>query len=61
LTRIPLTQQWIAKLAEALEQLMKIKSMEGYPRNMRMTRPLVDENLSQLQGQISTRMENIQQ
>jgi hypothetical protein len=61
LTRIPLTQQWIEKLAEALEQLMKIKSMEGYPRNMRMTKPLVDENLSQLQGQISTRMENIQQ
>jgi hypothetical protein len=61
LTRIPLMQQWIATLTEALEQSMKIEAMAGYPGNMRMTRPPVDANLSQLQGQISTLMENIQE
>jgi hypothetical protein len=31
LTQIPLTQQWIATLTDALEQSMKIEAMEGYP------------------------------
>jgi hypothetical protein len=60
MTRIPLTQQWIATLTEALEKSMKIKAMTGYPGNMRMTRPLVDANLLQIHGQISILMEKIQ-
>jgi hypothetical protein len=46
--RITLTQQRIATLTYALEKLMKIEAMEGYPGNLRMTRPLVDANLSQI-------------
>jgi len=42
LTRIPLKQQWIATLTNALEQSMKIEAMAGYPGNMRMSRHLVD-------------------
>jgi hypothetical protein len=60
LTIIPLTQQRIATLTKALEQSMKIEAMAGYPGNMRMTRPPIDENLLQLQGKISTLTENIQ-
>jgi hypothetical protein len=50
LMRIPLTQQWIATLTDALEQSMKIEAMAGYPGSLRVTRPPVDANLSQLQG-----------
>jgi hypothetical protein len=38
-----------------------IEAMVGYPGNLRVTRPLVDVNLVQLQGQISTLTENIQE
>jgi hypothetical protein len=57
---IPLTQQWIATLAEAFEQWMKIEAMTGYPRSIRMTRPPVDANLLQIQGKILVLIENIQ-
>jgi hypothetical protein len=40
---------------------MKIESMEGYRGNLGMNRPLVDANLSQLWGQISALMKNIQE
>jgi hypothetical protein len=58
---IPLTQQRIAKLPNALEQLMKIESMAGYTGSLRMTRPPVDVNLVQLQGHISALIEKIQE
>jgi hypothetical protein len=35
LTQIPLTQQWITTLGEALEQVMKIEAMDGYPGSLR--------------------------
>jgi hypothetical protein len=54
MTQIPLMQQWIATLTDALEQSMKIESMEGCPGSLRVTIPLVDANLAQLQGKIST-------
>jgi hypothetical protein len=53
LTRIPLTQQRLATLGEALEHAMKIEAMEGYPGNLRMMRSPEDNNIVQLQGQIS--------
>jgi hypothetical protein len=59
--RIPLTQQWIATLIDAFEQSMKIKAMVGYPGNLRVTRPLMDTNVSQLHGKISTLTKNIQE
>jgi hypothetical protein len=40
---------------------MKIEAMEGYPGSLRVTRPTTDENLAQLQGEISTLIENIQE
>jgi hypothetical protein len=52
LTRIMLTQQWIATLADALEKSMKIEAMAGYLGSLRVTRPLENANLAQLQGQI---------
>jgi hypothetical protein len=61
LTQIPLTQQRIATLTDALEQSMKIEAMAGYPGSLRITRPPVDVNLVQLQGKISTLTENIQE
>jgi hypothetical protein len=61
MTRILLTQQWMAMLTNTLEQSMKIEAMVGYPRRLRMKRPLVYVNLVQLQGQISTLTENIQE
>jgi hypothetical protein len=48
LMRIALTQQQIATLTISLEQSMKIEAMEGYPGNLRMTRPPVDANLLQI-------------
>jgi hypothetical protein len=60
LTQILLTQQWIITLTDALEQSMKIEAMVGYPRSLRVTRPLADVNLAQLQGKISMLTENIQ-
>jgi hypothetical protein len=48
-------------LTDALEKLMNIKAMEGYPRSLRMTRPPVDVNMEKIQGQISTLTENIQE
>jgi hypothetical protein len=59
LTHIPLTQHWITTLTDALEQLMKIEAMEGYPKRLRVTQPPVDVNLVKLQGKISTLIENI--
>jgi hypothetical protein len=61
LKRIPLTQQWIATLIDALEQSMKIKSMEGYPGSLRVTKPPADANFVQLQGKISMLIEKIQE
>jgi hypothetical protein len=61
LTRIPLTQQRILTLTEALEQSMKIEAMAGYPRNIRMNKPPIYSNLSQLHGKISMLTENIQE
>jgi len=40
---------------------MKIESMERYPRSLRVTRLPMDENFAQLQGKISTLIENIQE
>jgi hypothetical protein len=40
---------------------MKIESMEGYPGNLRVTRPPVNVNLAKLQGQISTLTQKIQE
>jgi hypothetical protein len=54
-------QQRIATLTEALEQSMKIEAMEGYPGSLRITRPLVDSHMSNLQGKISALMEKIQE
>jgi hypothetical protein len=54
-------QQQIATLTDALEQSMKIEAMVGCPRNLRVNRPSVDENLVQLQGHISTLTEKIQE
>jgi hypothetical protein len=34
LTRIPLTQQRITTLGKALEKVMKIEAMEGYPEDI---------------------------
>lgn len=53
LTQIPLTQQRITTLGEALEHAMKIEAMAGYPCTLRVTRPPDDYNIMQLQGQIS--------
>lgn len=61
LTWIPLMQQRITTLTDALEQLMKIEAMAGYPWSLRVTRPPADANLAQLQGQISTLTEKIQE
>jgi len=61
MTQILLMQQRIATLTDALEQSMKIEDMVGYPGSLRMTRPPADANLVQLQGQISTLTENIQE
>jgi hypothetical protein len=61
LTCIPLTQQRIATLGEALEKAMKIEAMEGYPGSLRIMRPLEDANIMQLQGQISVLTEKIQE
>jgi hypothetical protein len=44
----PLTQQRIDTLGEAPEQAMKIEAMEGYPRNLRITRPQEEANIDQL-------------
>ena len=54
-------QQQIATLTDALEKSMKIEAMEGYLGSLRVTRPLADANLAQLQGKISALMENIQE
>jgi hypothetical protein len=48
-------------VTESLEQSMKIVAMEGYPGSLRMNRPPVDANLSQIQGYVSVLMENIQE
>jgi hypothetical protein len=40
---------------------MNIECMAGYPGNLRMTRPPVDANISQLQRQILALMEKIQE
>jgi hypothetical protein len=40
---------------------MKIKAMKGYPGSLRVTRPLADENLVQLQGKILVLTEKIQE
>jgi hypothetical protein len=61
LTRIMLMQHRIATLTNALEQSMKIESMEGYPGSLRVTRPPSYANLVQLQGKISALTEKIQQ
>jgi hypothetical protein len=61
LMRIPLTQQRIATLISSLEQSMKIEAIKGYPWIMRVTRPRVDPNLLQIQGQISTLTKKIQE
>jgi hypothetical protein len=61
LTHIPLTQQRINSLGEALEQAMKIEAMAGYPGSLRIMRPPEDANISQLQGHISALTENIQE
>jgi hypothetical protein len=50
LTQIPLTQQWITTLGEALEHAMKIEVMVGYPGILRVIRPPDDYNIMQLQG-----------
>jgi hypothetical protein len=50
LTWIPLMQQHIATLTDALEQPMNIEAMERYPGSLRVTRPPIDENLAQLHG-----------
>jgi hypothetical protein len=54
-------QHRITTLTDALEQSMKIESMVGYPESLRVTRPLTDANLVQLQGKISTLKEKIQE
>jgi hypothetical protein len=61
LTNIPLTHQRITSLGEALEQAMNIEAMAGYPERLIIMRPLEDENISQLQGQISKLSEKIQE
>jgi hypothetical protein len=60
LTRIPLTQQRIATLGEALEQAMKVEAMESYHGSLQMMSLSEDNNITQLQGQISALTENIQ-
>ena len=40
---------------------MKNESMERYPGSLRVTKPPMDENLAQIQGQISTLTEKIQE
>jgi hypothetical protein len=40
---------------------MNIEAMTRYPRNLRVTRPLVDVNLVQLQGYILALIEKIQE
>jgi hypothetical protein len=61
LTQILLMQQQIATLKNALEQSMKIEAMEGYLESLRVTKPLVDMNLAQLQGKISVLTKKIQE
>jgi hypothetical protein len=61
LTHIPLTQQRIATLGEALEQSMKIEAMTGYLGNLRIMRPPKDINIAQLQGQNFALIEKIQE
>jgi hypothetical protein len=61
LTWILLMQQLIATLTNALEQSMNIEAMEGYPMSLTVNQPPIDANLVQLQGQISTLIENIQE
>jgi hypothetical protein len=61
LTWIPLTQQWITTLGEALEQAMKIEVMVGYPGSLRVIRPPNDYNIMQLQGHISSLTDKIQE
>jgi hypothetical protein len=53
LTQIPLTQQWITTLGEALEQVMKIEAMDGYPGILQGYETTEDTNIAQLQGHIS--------
>jgi hypothetical protein len=53
LTQIPLTQHKRDSLIDALEQSMKIESMEGYPGSLRVTRLPIDANLAQIKVKIS--------
>jgi len=48
-------------LTDAFEQSMKFQAMEGYLGSRRVTRPPADANLAQIQGQISTLKDNIQE
>jgi hypothetical protein len=59
LNQIPLTQQSIATLGEALEQAMNIEAMIGYPRILQVTRPPEDNNNVQPQCHISASAEKI--
>jgi len=40
---------------------MKIEAIEGYPGSLRIMRPPKDDNITQLQGQISALTEKIQE
>jgi hypothetical protein len=40
---------------------MNIETIAGYPGRLRVTRPLADANLAQLQGKISTLIDNSQE
>lgn len=61
LTRIPLTQQKIYFLTDALKQAMKIEAMVGYPGTHRVAVPTGAPDLSQVQNQIAILTEKIQE
>jgi len=46
---------------KSLEQAMKIKMMMGYPSILWVVRPPDDYNITQLQNQISTLIDKIQE
>jgi hypothetical protein len=47
-TRIPLTQQGITTLGEALKQVMKIQAMVGYPESLWVMKSTKDNNIMKL-------------
>jgi hypothetical protein len=61
LTHIPLTQQRIATLVEALEEVMNIDAMAECMRILRVMRPIEEASLMQMWSHISSLTKNIQE